>query len=43
VERRALRVARHTDSVGSPESNVTLSNARAAAIIKALTQQIDDE
>jgi outer membrane protein OmpA-like peptidoglycan-associated protein len=33
-------VVGHTDSVGSPESNVTLSNARAAAVIKALTQQM---
>lgn len=29
-------VVGHTDSVGSPESNLTLSNARAAAVVKAL-------
>jgi outer membrane protein OmpA-like peptidoglycan-associated protein len=33
-------VVGHTDSVGSSESNVTLSNARAAAVIKVLTQQM---
>jgi len=36
-------VVGHTDNVGSPESNVTLSNARAAAVIKALTQQMGIE
>ena len=29
-------VVGHTDSVGSPESNLTLSSARAAAVVKAL-------
>jgi OOP family OmpA-OmpF porin len=33
-------VVGHTDSVGSPESNLTLSNARAAAVIRVLTQQM---
>jgi outer membrane protein OmpA-like peptidoglycan-associated protein len=32
-------VVGHTDAVGSPESNLTLSNARAAAVIGALTQK----
>ncbi|MGD0778311.1 MAG: OmpA family protein, partial [Candidatus Solibacter sp.] len=32
-------VVGHTDAVGSPESNLTLSNARAAAVIQALTQK----
>jgi outer membrane protein OmpA-like peptidoglycan-associated protein len=35
-----LWVVGHTDSVGSPESNVTLSNARAAAIVNVLAQQM---
>jgi OmpA-OmpF porin, OOP family len=35
-----LWVVGHTDSVGTPESNVTLSNARAAAVVKALVQQM---
>lgn len=30
----------HTDAVGSAESNVTLSNARAAAVVKVLTQKM---
>ena len=34
-----LWVVGHTDSVGSPEANITLSNARAAAVIQALTQK----
>ena len=34
-----LWVVGHTDAVGSAESNVTLSNARAAAVIQALTQR----
>ena len=34
-----LWVVGHTDAVGSAEANVTLSNARAAAVVKALTQQ----
>ena len=33
-------VVGHTDNVGSPESNLTLSNARAAAVIRVLTQQM---
>lgn len=33
-------VVGHTDNVGAPESNLTLSNARAAAVIRALTQQM---
>jgi outer membrane protein OmpA-like peptidoglycan-associated protein len=32
-------VVGHTDAVGSPESNMALSNARAAAVIQALTQK----
>ncbi|MGC4118503.1 MAG: OmpA family protein [Myxococcales bacterium] len=32
-------VVGHTDSVGSPESNLTLSNARAAAVVKALVDK----
>ena len=32
-------VVGHTDAVGSPESNLALSNARAAAVIQALTQK----
>jgi outer membrane protein OmpA-like peptidoglycan-associated protein len=32
-------VVGHTDYVGSPETNVTLSNARAASVVKALSQQ----
>lgn len=32
-------VVGHTDSVGSTEANLTLSNARAAAVIQALTQK----
>jgi OmpA-OmpF porin, OOP family len=32
-------VVGHTDSVGSAESNVTLSGARAAAVVKALVQR----
>jgi len=38
----ALRVwvVGHTDNVGSAESNLTLSNARAAAVIRVLTQQM---
>ncbi len=35
-----LWVVGHTDSVGSAESNVALSNARAAAVIRALTEQM---
>jgi OmpA-OmpF porin, OOP family len=35
-----LWVVGHTDSVGSAESNVTLSNARAASVIRVLTQQM---
>jgi OmpA-OmpF porin, OOP family len=31
-------VVGHTDSVGSPDSNVALSNARAAAVIRSLVQ-----
>jgi outer membrane protein OmpA-like peptidoglycan-associated protein len=34
-----LWVVGHTDAVGSAESNVTLSNARAAAVIQALTER----
>ena len=34
-----VRVVGHTDSVGSPDSNLTLSSARAAAVIQALTQK----
>ena len=34
-----LWVVGHTDSVGSPEANMTLSNARAAAVIQALTRK----
>ncbi len=33
-------VVGHTDSVGSAQSNVTLSNARAASVIRVLTQQM---
>jgi outer membrane protein OmpA-like peptidoglycan-associated protein len=33
-------VVGHTDSVGSAESNVALSNARAASVIRVLTQQM---
>jgi len=33
-------VVGHTDSAGSAESNVVLSNARAAAVIRVLTQQM---
>jgi outer membrane protein OmpA-like peptidoglycan-associated protein len=33
-------VVGHTDSVGSAESNVALSNARAASVIRELTQQM---
>jgi outer membrane protein OmpA-like peptidoglycan-associated protein len=33
-------VVGHTDSVGSAESNVALSNARAAAVVRLLTQQM---
>jgi outer membrane protein OmpA-like peptidoglycan-associated protein len=32
-------VVGHTDNVGSPETNLTLSSARAAAVVKALTQR----
>jgi outer membrane protein OmpA-like peptidoglycan-associated protein len=32
-------VVGHTDAVGSPESNMALSNARAASVIQALTQK----
>jgi outer membrane protein OmpA-like peptidoglycan-associated protein len=32
-------VVGHTDAVGSPESNMALSNARAAAVTQALTQK----
>jgi outer membrane protein OmpA-like peptidoglycan-associated protein len=32
-------VVGHTDFVGSPESNLALSNARAAAVVKALVQK----
>lgn len=32
-------VVGHTDSVGSAESNVTLSNARAASVVKALVEK----
>jgi outer membrane protein OmpA-like peptidoglycan-associated protein len=32
-------VVGHTDNVGSAESNVTLSAARAAAVVKALAQR----
>ena len=32
-------VVGHTDNVGSAESNATLSGARAAAVVKALTQK----
>ena len=32
-------VVGHTDSVGSTEANLTLSNARAAAVIRALTEK----
>lgn len=35
-----LWVVGHTDSVGSAESNVTLSNARAAAVVRVLIQQM---
>ncbi|MGD0577898.1 MAG: OmpA family protein [Bryobacteraceae bacterium] len=34
-----LWVVGHTDSVGSPEANLTLSGARAAAVIQTLTQK----
>ena len=34
-----LWVVGHTDAVGSAESNVALSNARAAAVVQALTQR----
>jgi outer membrane protein OmpA-like peptidoglycan-associated protein len=34
-----LWVVGHTDGVGSPEANLTLSNARAAALIQALTTE----
>ena len=38
---KALRVwvVGHTDNIGSAESNVTLSNARAQAVVKALVQK----
>lgn len=38
---RSLKVwvVGHTDNVGSAEGNVTLSNARAQAVVKALTQR----
>jgi outer membrane protein OmpA-like peptidoglycan-associated protein len=32
-------VVGHTDAIGSPESNMALSNARAAAVIQALAQK----
>ena len=32
-------VVGHTDAVGSPDSNMALSNARAASVIQALTQK----
>lgn len=32
-------VVGHTDNVGSPESNMTLSSTRAAAVVKALMQK----
>ena len=32
-------VVGHTDYIGTTEANVTLSNARAAAVVKALTQK----
>lgn len=33
-------VVGHTDAVGSADSNLTLSNARAAAVIRALTERM---
>jgi OmpA-OmpF porin, OOP family len=35
-----LWVVGHTDYVGGAESNITLSNARAAAVVKVLTQRM---